>query len=140
MRRSFWAVLVFCMAVSSANACELHPAYNAKFKKSLIRELNNVENQENLAYVIYRLILIDGETTDHEEAHYYTAQGWAEEPVYDTVELYGKKYRVGGCVSVKPGIPPEVGYLAALAPKQPSRHDLIVAEMYLMRLQELGLR
>ena len=128
------------MAAPALAACEVHPDYNAAFRKSLIDALYGVRNQADLAYILAQLIVIDRETTAHEEAHYNAAQGWAEPPVYEVVELYGKEYRIGGCVRPKPGIPLEIAYRAALAPRQPSSHDLSLARMYMLEMQRLGMR
>jgi hypothetical protein len=135
------ALFVLCLSAGAARAaCEIHPDFNASFRQSLIGALYKVRSERHLTQVLYRMIRIDQETTAHEEAHFNTAQGWAEPPNYDVVELYGKTYRIGGCVRAKPGIPLEIAYRAALAPKRPSAHDLRLASKYMRRMRQLGLR
>ncbi|MDP6708371.1 MAG: hypothetical protein QF893_18665 [Alphaproteobacteria bacterium] len=141
MRIFLAALLAFSLASGAARAaCEIHPDYNANFRKSLIDALYRVRNQQHLTQILYHMIRIDRETTAHEEAHYKAAQGWAERPRYEIVELYGKKYRIGGCVRAKPGIPLELAHRSALAPKRPSAHDLKTARKLMLKMQQLGLR
>lgn len=138
------ALTVFVVVLSTATpalaVCETHREYTAEFRNSLNEALYRVRNQQHLAYIIERLIIIDRETAAHEEAHFNAARGWAEPPEYDTVELYGRQYRIGGCVRAKPGIPLEVAHQAALAPKDPSPHDLRLARKYMLEMQRLGMR
>ena len=65
--------------------------------------------------------------TEHELTHYYAAKGYGTKPSYETIKLYGKIYRVGGCVRLKPGTPARIALIAALAPKRPSAQDRRVA-------------
>jgi hypothetical protein len=128
------------LAGTTVAACEIHPDYNASFRQSLINALYKVRSQRHLTQILYRMILIDQQTTAHEEAHFNAARGWATPPSYEVVELYGKTYRIGGCVRAKPGIPLEIAYQAAMAPKRPSAHDLELARKYMLRMRQLGLR
>ena len=135
-----WLFIPSCLALllaagPAAAICEIHPNYDSEFRKSLNAALYRVRSTEHLAAIIYRLILIDQEVEAHETAHFNAAEGWADAPVYETVELYEKHYRIGGCVQPKPGIPLEIAYRAALAPKQPSPQDLRVARKISLRMQ-----
>jgi hypothetical protein len=126
------------LAVSAAPAhavCEIHPRYNEEFRKDLVDALYRVRSQSHLAQVLAVLMVIDREVYEHEIAHYEAAEGWAEPPVYEFVTLYDKSYRIGGCVRAKPGIPPEIAYRAALAPRDPSDHDRIMAAIALEQMR-----
>ncbi len=88
-----WLFIPSCLALllaagPAAAICEIHPNYDSEFRKSLNAALYRVRSTEHLAAIIYRLILIDQEVEAHEMAHFNTAEGWAEAPVYETVELY----------------------------------------------------
>ncbi len=112
---------------AEAAGCETHPDFTAAFRRSLNTALLNVQSQEQLAYVIYRLRRIHREVTEHELTHYYAAKGWGSKPEYDTIKLYGKIYRTGGCVRLRRGAPLKIAIIAALAPNRPSAQDRRVA-------------
>ena len=133
------AIALSLLAVNRAEArCEIHPDYNRAFRNSLNEILYEVRSKEELTEIIYRLIVIDRDVVTHEMAHFNAADGWAEPPVYDTIELYGRHYRTGGCVSPKLGIPLDIAYRAALAPERPSSQDVLAAEEILRRMQVQG--
>jgi len=141
-RASISALVILCLTATPALAavCEIHPHYNAQMRKSLIDALYRVRSQSHLAQILAQMIVIDREVTAHEEAHYNAAQGWADLPVYEIVELYGKQYRIGGCVSFKSGVPLEIAYRALLAPKEPSGHDMNEARKVMLAMQRRGMR
>ncbi len=130
--RSILPVLpLIWLALASGGAraagCETHPEFTAAFRESLNEALYSVSNQKQLAQVIYVMRRIHREVTEHELTHFYATKGWGSKPSYDTIELYGLVYRVGGCVKLKPGTPARIALIAALAPKEPSAQDRRVA-------------
>jgi hypothetical protein len=115
--------LLTLTAAPAAAVCEIHPAATKQFIASVNDALYQVRSVAHLAQIIAVLQVIDRDVLEHEMAHFNAAEGWAEPPEYDYITLYDKNYRIGGCVRAKPGIPLDLAYRAALAPRQPSDHD-----------------
>ena len=136
-------VLSALLAVWSPPAlaiCETHPQATKKFISDVNSALYRVRSKSDLAQIIAVLQVIDRDVYEHEMAHFRAAEGWAEPPDYDYITLYGKNYRIGGCVRAKPGIPLEIAYRAALAPRKPSNHDVREARRVMLEMQRLGIR
>ena len=137
-------VLALALVLGSASPalaiCETHPQATKKFISDVNNALYRVRSKSDLAQIIAVLQVIDRDVYEHEMAHFKAAQGWAEPPDYDYITLYGKNYRIGGCVRAKPGIPLEIAYRAALAPRKPSDHDVREARRVMLEMQRLGLR
>ena len=107
--------------------CETHPVFNAAFRAALAATLKKVRSEKQLAKIIEQVMIIDREVRRHEWAHYNAAKGWVYLPRFKFVTLYKRKYAIGGCVSIKRGIPPKLAIAAALAPEYPSEIDWMVA-------------
>lgn len=126
------AVVLLTLSVTSASAvCEIHPAATKQFIASVNDALYRVRSVSHLAQIIAVLQVIDREVFEHEMAHFNAAEGWADPPEYDYITLYDKNYRIGGCVRARPGIPLDIAYRAALAPRDPSDHDYREAQRIL---------
>jgi len=132
VRRLALAVVLLLLTATPARAiCETHPAATKQFIASVNSALYRVRTTAHLAQIIAVLQVIDREVYEHEMAHFNAAEGWAEAPEYDYITLYDKNYRIGGCVRAKKGIPLQIAYRAALAPREPSDHDYREAQRIL---------
>lgn len=69
----------------------------------------------------------DKVVTVHETAHKRAAGKWGGQITYLTFQWYGRDYATAGCHKPKSGIPLSLIIKSALAPEEPSAHDLKVA-------------
>jgi hypothetical protein len=105
---------------------------NSKFLKNLRKQNFYSKASSNKAAkdaLIKWLTTRDKVVIKHEKAHQDAAGKWGGQIAYLTFQWYGRKYATAGCHKPKSGIPLNLVIKSALAPEEPSSHDLkVVAE------------